>query len=62
MPSTSEKQHKAMCAAAHGKSKSGIPKKVGKEFCHADKGKKFKKKHGPTGGYMVGQHGYRGGE
>lgn len=44
MPSKSLKQHKAMCAAAKGKSSSGIPKGIGAEFCHADKGKKFKGK------------------
>lgn len=44
-PSVSKRQHKAMCAAAKGKSTLGIPKKVGKEFCKADKGKfKGKKK------------------
>ncbi|HWT35071.1 MAG TPA: NUDIX hydrolase [Paraburkholderia sp.] len=37
MPSTSEKQHRAMEAAAHGNSTLGIPKKVGKEFVDADK-------------------------
>lgn len=42
-PSKSSKQHKAMCAAAYGKSTIGIPKKIGKEFCKADNGK-FKKK------------------
>ena len=42
-PSKTKKQHQAMCAAASGKSTSGIPKSVGAEFCHADKGK-FKKK------------------
>lgn len=36
MPSTSEKQHRAMAAAAHGKSTLGIPEKVGKEFVRAD--------------------------
>lgn len=40
MPSTSEKQHRAMEAAAHGHSTLGIPKKVGKEFVDADKGAK----------------------
>lgn len=41
MPSETEKQHEAMEAAAHGKSKLGIPEKVGKEFVKADeKGKK----------------------
>lgn len=37
MPSTSEAQHRAMEAAAHGHSTLGIPKKVGKEFVDADK-------------------------
>lgn len=46
MPSVSEKQHRAMEAAAHGKSTLGIPKSVGKEFAEADKGKKFKKSAG----------------
>ena len=41
MPSTSQKQHNAMEAAAHGKSNIGIPKKVGQDFAQADKGKKF---------------------
>lgn len=40
MPSVSEKQRRAMQAAAHGKSTIGIPKKVGKEFVAADKKKK----------------------
>ncbi len=45
MPSKTPKQHRAMAAAAHGKSDLGIPKSVGKEFLSADKGKakKFKK-------------------
>lgn len=43
MPSKTAKQHRAMCAAAKGKSTLGIPKKVGQEFCRADKGKKKKK-------------------
>jgi hypothetical protein len=42
MPSKTLKQHKAIGAAAHGKSNLGIPKKVGKEFLRADKGKTFK--------------------
>lgn len=49
MPSLTAKQHRAMQAAKHGKSKLGIPQKVGREFVAADKkaGKKFKgKKHG----------------
>ncbi len=36
MPSTSSKQHRAMEAAAHGKSTLGIPKKVGRDFAKAD--------------------------
>ncbi len=36
MPSVSEKQHRAMEAAAHGHSTLGIPKKVGEEFVRAD--------------------------
>jgi len=39
MPSVSEKQRRAMQAAAHGKSTLGIPKSVGKEFAAADKAK-----------------------
>lgn len=39
MPSVSSKQHRAMEAAAHGKSTLGIQKKVGKEFVAADKKK-----------------------
>lgn len=39
MPSTSEKQRRAMQAAAHGKSTLGIPKTVGKEFAADDKKK-----------------------
>lgn len=36
MPSVSRKQQKAMHAAAEGRGKIGIPKKVGKEFAAAD--------------------------
>ena len=39
MPSTSEKQRRAMEAAAAGKSKIGIPQSVGKEFRAADRAK-----------------------
>jgi hypothetical protein len=39
MPSTSKSQFRAMQAAKAGKSTLGIPKKVGKEFVAADKGK-----------------------
>ena len=42
MPSKTLKQHKAMGAAAKGKSSLGIPRKVGKDFIKADKGKSFK--------------------
>lgn len=44
MPSKTAKQHRAMEAAAHGKSTLGIPKKVGKEFVAADKTAKTKPK------------------
>lgn len=44
MPPKSEAQRRAMYAAAAGKSTLGIPKKVGKEFVEADKGKKLPKK------------------
>ena len=40
MPSKTAKQHRAMAAAAYGRSTLGIPKKVGKEFVKADKAKK----------------------
>jgi hypothetical protein len=43
MPSKTPKQHRAMAAAAHGKSTLGIPASVGKEFLAADKGKKHRK-------------------
>ena len=41
MPPVSERQRRAMGAAASGKSNIGIPKKVGKEFIKADKGGKL---------------------
>jgi hypothetical protein len=41
MPSVSGKQHRAMAAAAHGRSRLGIPAKVGKEFLQADRGRQF---------------------
>jgi hypothetical protein len=37
MPSVSGKQQRAMFSAAAGKSKIGIPKKVGAEFAAADR-------------------------
>jgi len=47
VPSKTLKQHKAMGAAAGGKSKLGIPKGVGKEFLKADrKARKFSGKKG----------------
>ena len=39
MPSVSAKQHRAMEAAAHGKSTIGIPASVGREFANADASK-----------------------
>jgi len=44
MPPVSEKQRRAMRAAASGKSTLGIPKKVGKEFSKADPGGKLPKR------------------
>lgn len=40
--SVSGAQHRAMEAAAHGHSTLGIPKSVGSEFSHADKGHTFR--------------------
>jgi hypothetical protein len=45
MPSVSDKQRKAMQAAAHGHSTIGIPASVGKEFAAADSRKR--RKQGP---------------
>jgi hypothetical protein len=47
MPPVSEKQRRAMAAAASGNSTIGIPKKVGAEFIGADPGGKLpaKAKH-----------------
>lgn len=44
MPPVSEKQRKAMFAAANGHSTLGIPEKVGKEFSKSDPGGKLPKK------------------
>lgn len=41
MPPVSEKQRRAMRAAASGKSTLGIPASVGKEYSKADKGGKL---------------------
>lgn len=43
MPSTSDKQRRAMHAAASGNSTIGIPKSVGKEYVQADH---LREKHG----------------
>lgn len=43
MPPRSEKQRRAMRAAAEGKSNLGIPEKVGQEFSDADPGGKLPK-------------------
>lgn len=40
MPSVSKAQSAAMHAAAAGRSTLGIPKKVGRDFVNADKGRK----------------------
>lgn len=42
MPSLSGRQHRAMEAAAHGKSTLKIPKSVGEDFSEADRGHHFK--------------------
>lgn len=44
MPSKTPKQHRAMRAAAAGKSTIGIPKSVGKEYVKADRRKSGKGK------------------
>jgi hypothetical protein len=44
MPPVSEKQRRAMRAAAAGKSTLGIPRKVGREYSAADKGGKLPRK------------------
>ncbi|MBN3809400.1 hypothetical protein [Paraburkholderia sp. Ac-20347] len=43
MPMKSKAQNRAMHAAAEGRSKLGIPKKVGKEFVSAEHGKSVKR-------------------
>ena len=54
MPSKTEDQHKAMCAASHSpQRKGGIPKKVAKEYCNTDRGGKFDK---GTGSRHRGKH------
>jgi hypothetical protein len=44
MPPVSERQRRAMHAAAAGKSTLGIPQKVGKEFSQSDRGGKLPEK------------------
>jgi hypothetical protein len=44
MPPVSERQRRAMQAAAHGNSTLGIPQKVGKEFSQSDPGGKLPQK------------------
>lgn len=48
MPPVSDKQRRAMYAAAAGKSNIGIPKSVGKEFTKADPGGKLPTRAKPT--------------
>jgi hypothetical protein len=57
MPPVSEKQRRAMYAAAAGRSTLGIPRTVGREFVTADKGGKLplrKKPMRPRGGGILG--------
>lgn len=63
MPSQTPRQHRAMEAAAHGKSKIGIPKKVAQEFVSADAAKAPAKPVNHEGraklaSLMAGAHGY----
>jgi hypothetical protein len=48
MPPVSEKQRKAMQAAAHGKSTIGIPKAVAREYVAADRGGKLPASKAPA--------------
>lgn len=53
MPSVSDKQHRAMEAAAHGHSTLGIPAKVGQDFVAADAARgKVRKARGGTLGLL----------
>lgn len=47
MPSVSDKQQRAMAAAAHGDSTIGIPQAVGAEFMRADVLKKAASRRPP---------------
>jgi hypothetical protein len=55
----SEKQRRAMYAAAAGRSTLGIPRAVGREFVAADKGRKppLRKKSLRRGGGILGSLG-----
>lgn len=44
MPSRTKKQARAMAAACKGRSKAGIPRKVGCDFLAADKAKARRRK------------------
>ena len=44
MPAKSDKQYRAMQAAAHGGSRLGIPREVGKEFAKYGPSRKPEKK------------------
>lgn len=52
MPSKTERQHRAMAAAAGGNSNLGIPKSVGQDFMSADKGKSMNSHMMPNGTMM----------
>lgn len=51
----SERQRRAMHAAAGGKSTLGIPRKVGKEFARGDKGGKLPESKKPRGERWYGK-------
>lgn len=62
MPATSEKQRRAMCAAASGKSTIGIPKEVGMEYCGGKKkGGRHLSKHNANTTLTVQGHRSEGG-
>ena len=52
MPPVSQRQRKAMFAAASGHSTLGIPRSVGREFANADPGGKLPLRKSPTGGLL----------
>ena len=54
MPPVSQKQRRAMFAAAAGNSTLGIPKSVGREFVNADPGGKLPARAKPSGGILSG--------